>query len=153
MASKITQIWDQASGSFVTTAALAASRFGDMTGLTRNLRTPKGTLYMHGDGFAAGEALLMGIAHGELTATEIEASIESAGEVESDVAAREAAIRPVFPLGLIDEKNPSADFEWTRPWTWLESQGWRYWGYNPTAAALAGTVEVSCVAKFQGVWV
>ncbi len=107
--------------------------------------------------------LFLGLADGDLTLPEIEASIEQNGPVgPNDTVANEVALRPIWWLGATDRETGSElvfenergghMMEATPRWTFARTKGWNLFIYNLGAAPTTGaTVKVR--QKSFGVWV
>ncbi len=106
--------------------------------------------------------VMIGMAHGDLTAAEIEAALESVVLGAVDLVANEEAGRPVWPLELIllpdaDQGNAvdlSRKGSFTPRWTFPNPAGWQWWVWNLNAVTAVTTGSfISIVAKTFGVWV
>ncbi len=114
-------------------------------------------------GLTAGEepdGLMLGIAAGDLSVTQIEAAIEMNGPVDrGDTINEELAMRPVWLIGRFNSNDPvtaqfvSLDAVWKKRWTWGETSGWNLFVYNLTAGALTTGSTVRIKASHFGVWV
>ncbi len=105
--------------------------------------------------------VLVGIAHGALSAAQIEASLESIVVDQGSITPMEEANRPVFPLELflIPELDVSDAATLVRKgsanirWTFNNLDGWVWWAYNNSSDALITGSIFNVLAKAFGVWV
>ncbi len=103
----------------------------------------------------AGDVVLIGMANGELSAAEIEGSLESTPLNSNDRGELEKALRAVFPIVqfTIGDDPASIDIVKTLRWTFNNPEGWSWWMYNPRTAAMTTGAEIILFAKHFGVWV
>ncbi len=110
-----------------------------------------------------GTGLLFGLADGDLTLAEIDASIEADGPLgPNDQQGEEVSMRPVWIMGAIDrETGTEAIFENEQGghkltlnprWTFARSKGWNWFVYNLGATITTGAT-INCRMKSFGVWV
>ncbi len=112
-----------------------------------------------------GSGLLIGIADGELTATEIEECLQADGPGDrNDNAPKERAERPVWLIGAVVPGNTSADelrfigaggstlMEWKKRWTFSNPEGMEFFIYNQSGVALTTGATVRIDATHYGVW-
>lgn len=103
------------------------------------------------------EPMLIGLADNELTAAEIEEAIEASPVDRNDHLAMERSHRPVWLLGLLRREGASTTLylegSWDKRWTFSDTEGWTFFGYNMGANAYDANVVVDVVAKYYGVWV
>ncbi len=149
--------------------ALAAKDAVAFAGLaiTDGFRILKSELHAVVTGLTAGEAtgLLFGIANGDLTAAEIEQSIEATGPLNgSDRQPAEQAERWVKALGASNMKDVTSvsvviENEAGGPiitsknrWTYNEANSWKWWIYNNGGSLTTGGL-FQLVATHYGVWV
>lgn len=136
-------------------ASLAANSSVEATAIapTRNCRVAKLDVFADAKHLQTDEAVLVGLADADLSTTEIEECLESAGSDPGDIESTEYANRPVFPLGILNWLHPSAHFKWDKQWTFLEDKGWSIWFYNMDGSALsANNQEVQIFQKALVVW-
>ncbi len=110
-----------------------------------------------------GNGLLIGLADGELTATEIEECLQADGPGDrNDNAPAERANRPVWIIGAVDPASESTlrfkgargDFlmEWKKRWTFSNPEGLEFFVYNQSGNALTTGATVRINATHYGVW-
>lgn len=110
----------------------------------------------HVANLAAGELVIIGIADGELTATEIQEALQASPVDSNDNLNNERAQRPVFPLAYLsgDEPSKMVDLEASVRWTFSDNEFVQWFVFNPSdTAAHAGALTVISFAKLFGVWV
>lgn len=136
--------------------------------LAEDFRILKSIIVASVKGLTAGEGggLVFGMANGELTAAEIEESIEATGPNDrNDRLAQERAERNVQVLGatapevaasatqlpiLNGEGGPVITNKFR--WTYSNPEGWTFWIYNlGTVLTTGATLEM--IATHYGVWV
>ncbi len=112
-----------------------------------------------------GEGLLLGMANGNLTAAEIEASIETQGPLgPSDRILQESAERQFHILGefrhivavtdlvFIGKSEWSAGVKDIFRWTYTDTDGWTYFLYLNSPASIATGWNLAIQATHYGVW-
>lgn len=95
-----------------TLAAETAIAVAALTSLTERARVASMDLWMRFHALTAGEAsrLIVGIAHGSMSMTEIAECLQSAGNTPVDIPASEEARRPLRLFGFaLDPGAPAAD--------------------------------------------
>lgn len=102
--------------------------------------------------------ILVGLACAELSATEIQEAIEAEPIDSNDNVALERSHRPVWPLGFLkpvsDDQVRYLEFEWSKRWTFSDTDGLCLWFYNMSASqALTTGSKTALLAKLYGVWV
>jgi len=107
---------------------------------------------------AVGDALLFGIADGDLASGEIEEAIEARPTDSNDNIANEQSMRPVFPLGVVGEMSAGSGDnifhgEKTIRWTFSNPEGWTWWLFNITNGVLTTANSFDFQTKYYGVWV
>ncbi len=105
--------------------------------------------------------VVVGMAHGGLTAALIEETLESTVLDQGSFVAIEEASRPVWPLEVF--MIPDADSgnvvdltrkgSFTPRWTFNNPDGWVWWAYNLSSQVLITGNELNIQAKCFGVWV
>lgn len=132
--------------------------------LVDHFRILRAELYCIETGVTAGETgeLLVGLADGSLTDSEIEDAIESIA-VEPGGSNTEEAERPVWPIGLMPHQGEAAiqgthsqdgkPWVWTKRWTFREDTGWKWWIYNLGSNNRTTGATLRIFAKLYGVWV
>ncbi len=108
-----------------------------------------------------GGPIIVGLAHGDLTAAEIEEVLESTVLSAGDIVASDVALRPVWPLEMI--LMPDADLgnssDLVRKdsvnirWTFNDPEGWVWFVYNAGTVALVAGNGITILAKIFGMWV
>ncbi len=104
--------------------------------------------------------VIIGIAAGNLTAAEIEQSLEAI-PLNADATALEESNRPVWPLEtfLIPDADNADNSDLTRKgsinlrWTFQNPSGWVWWAYNLSSFNLITGSTVVTLAKMFGMWV
>ncbi len=119
------------------------------------------------EGLTAGQGsgLVIGIADGELTSTEIEECLQADGPGDrNDNLLTERANRPVWLIGAVIPGSPSADelrfighnggplMEWKKRWTFSNPEGLEFFVYNQSGVALTTGATVRLDATHYGVW-
>lgn len=142
-------------GALAAQDVIAAS--GGYTNLIEDgFRIIKGEFYIIYNAGAVSDAVVVGIASGELDASQIEEAIEARPTNSSDVPEAERTMRPVWPLAEFHAANGPVNktvFKTLR-WSFNDSSAWSYWAYNPyEAAGLVDGGTVTIFAKLYGVWV
>ncbi len=109
------------------------------------------------------EAVLIGIADNELSVAEIAECLVANGPIDrNDNLANERAMRPVWIIGQFRGVGAVETIHMGlpiihkgKPWTFSNPEGWTFFAFNPTGAALAdtNTPEVKLFATHYGVWV
>ncbi len=109
-----------------------------------------------------GEAVFFGIADNELSIAEIAELLVLSGPLDrNDRLSTERAERPVWNCGLfkgvaLPVLNNGMLIERSgKPWTFSNPEGWTWYAFNPTAAALgdANASAIKIMATHYGVWV
>ncbi len=114
-----------------------------------------------------GEGLLLGIANGELSAAEIEESIEAAGPLDrNDRVQDERAMRNVKIFGTLRKagvdgethgqfENDNGGYLMTMKhrWTYSNPEGWDWFIYNLSNGTITTGATLQLVATHYGVWV
>ncbi len=117
----------------------------------------------NGEGFG----LMLGLAQGDLTVTQIKEAIEAQGPINpSDVPAKEHSKRAVWLLGSMERLDPADTEGWMvdnvtnarriepKPrWTFTEGVGWNWFVWNSGASALTTGSTIDITATNFGVWV
>ncbi len=156
------------------TDALALTTIGALTakiftglGITEDFRSMKIEVVAHVDGLTAGEGngLCLGIANGELSATEVTECLNADGPLDrNDRLAQERAERfcKIFAtVGLQTAtaaamvfigKGGSYVLEVKPNWTFSNPEGWSFFVFNNDPAALTTGATVSLAATHYGVW-
>ncbi len=112
-----------------------------------------------------GDGLVFGMANGELTAAEVEESLEADGPLNrNDAVATARALRKVKTLGfsvaapnantvmLIQNENGGRLITSKDRWTYSDPEGWDYWVYNLGSTLTTGAT-MQLLATHYGVWV
>ncbi len=149
-----------------TIGALTAKIFAGLT-LGEDFRSMKIELVAHVDGITAGEGngLMLGIANGELSATEITECINADGPLDrNDRAQQEEAERfcKTFAAAALQTATASVfvfqgefgnPFLTVKPnWTFSNPEGWSFFVFNNDAAGLTIGAVVHLAATHYGVW-
>ncbi len=110
-----------------------------------------------------GQRLIIGVADGELTATEVGECLQADGPGDrNENLAKERAQRPVWPVGAIVGAGLSARFvghnggtlmEWKKRWTFSDPEGMSFFVYNQSGTALTTGATIRINATHYGVWV
>lgn len=112
----------------------------------------------------ASHALLVGLADGDLSDAEIEECLEARSQHPNDRISVEQSERPVWPLGILTERQISASemaallnngqsAVWKQRWTFGPS-GIKIWAYNFDNTGAFGTAAyLNFYCKLYGVWV
>ncbi len=104
--------------------------------------------------------IVIGFAAANLSAAEIEECIEAVPVNRGDILL-EKTMRPVWPLEIMVFEDPdtgnSGAFvrkgSFNPKWTFQNPDGWVWWIYNLSTAALTTGSLLSIFAKYFGVWV
>lgn len=113
-------------------------------------------------GLTSGEgmnSLMLGIANGNLSLAELEASIESNGPVDrSDRILTELAERAVWYIGRFHGPGfasslASLDAIFKARWSFGETDGWNFFIHNLDASALTTGATVRMKVTHFGVWI
>lgn len=119
------------------------------------------------DGLTAGEKhnLIIGIANNELNVAEIAACLSAIGPLDrNDRGNQELAERGVFILGTAVAHNSNEAAQVYGPdgapvivnkhrWTYSNAEGWCFFVYNNTGAALTTGADFRYLSTVFGVWV
>lgn len=106
--------------------------------------------------------IYIGICDNELTTTEINETLSVDGPLDrNDNAGHEASMRPVWVLEQAGQLVGTAEFtgpihfkgEKNVRWTFSNSDGWTWFAYNGSGAALTTGQEYRIYAVHYGVWV
>ncbi len=163
-------LWDSGADSRITLGTLASldviskNVHTDITEDFRILKTKYFMQYAPGAFDAIEGPLLIGMAPGAMTSGEIEQAIEANPDDRNDIPDIEFVDRMVWPLEVlfssVDATNGTsvgskviAQGEFTPKWTMPNPDGWTWWAYNFSQAALADNGFVEIIAKHFGVWV
>ncbi len=135
--------------------------------ITEDFRILKSEVYAHITNLTAGQGsgLLFGIANGDLTAPEMEESIEAGGPLDrNDRIPSEQAERNVKILGAVAKSEAAATEAWVtndqgglmltskHRWTYSNPEGWDWWIYNMGGSLTTGAT-LQLYAVHYGVWV
>ncbi len=148
-----------------TIGALTAKIFSGLVP-TEDFRDMKVEVCAHVDGLTSGEGsgLLLGIANGELSATEIGECINADGPLDrNDRATQERAERfckifaavgteGVGPARRFLGRNGNTLLEVKPNWTFSNPEGWSWFIFNNDPSALTTGSTVSLQATHYGVW-
>lgn len=150
-----------------TLASEAAIIFSGSLAIENNFRTLKQEILASIEGLTAGEGngLILGIANGELSVTEIAEAMAVNGPLDrNDRAAAEQAERVVKVLGGFAPNSAGTGGSFRGDnggplivskfrWTYSNPEGWNFFIYNNDAAALATGAVARMYATTYGVWV
>ncbi len=114
---------------------------------------------------ADGDAVIIGICNGELSAGEIAECIQANGpDDRNDRVTDERASRAVWLLVHMKDQ-PETGFNFSLPandgqpmvknlrWTFTPTEGWAWFAFNPLSGALTTGAAVNIKATHYGVWV
>ncbi len=110
------------------------------------------------------DQVLLGMANGALTTTEIAACITADGPDDRNDPDKEEAMRAVWLLAHLREQGDSANainealnnnmlMDVSLRWTFTPTEGWDWFVFNPLGGAITTGAVVSIVVKHFGVWV
>ncbi len=111
------------------------------------------------------DQVLIGMANGALSVTEIAESISSNGpDDRNDRAGMETAERAVFLVAQMREPSAQANgineaigdnlaLNENFRWTFTPTEGWDWFAFNPLGGAITTGAVVKIFAKHYGVWV
>lgn len=151
--------YSQSLTSLGTLAATTALSCTGAPALTEDFRVTKLDYWMAVDGLAGGERILVGMADGELSISEIEEALESGPIDRNDNAVLEQSHRPVWPLEILQgtstvvEGKTVAQGSVTPRWTFGDADSWEWWVYNLESGALTTGADLKIFTKWFGVWV
>ncbi len=155
----------------ITVGGLAAGssikNTGGVTLQTTSFRILKTEMFVHqlGAWAAEGDEVIIGICNGDLSVAEISESINVDGPVDrNDRIKQEQAERAVWLLvdlkegaeGALANSPPANDgLPWTfnLRWTFIPTEGWDWFAFNPLAGALTAGAVFRLTMKHYGVWV
>ncbi len=146
-----------------TLASEAAIKSTSNIALQEDFRLIKTEFLAVATGMTSGEQIMIGIADRELSAAELAQSIVVNGPVDrNDHVANEQAHRPSWLLATFTEGGVGSDadvlngglpVEKTLRWTFSDTEGFNFFGFNPTSATLTTGAVIRIIAKHFGVWV
>ncbi len=111
------------------------------------------------------DQILLGIANGALTTTQIAEAIEVNGpDDRNDRVEAEQAMRAVWLVNHLQEQGDSANaiqdqlnngnvMHFSLKWTFTPTEGWDWFAFNPLGAAITTGPVIKIFAKHFGVWV
>lgn len=140
---------------------------GTKVAITNDFRMLKAELNITIQGLTAGEGtgLILGLADGDLSTSEIESAILAAGPKDTnDVVTANVAMRPVWFVSLFDENSDAtqgtfrgrdgeAPIMHKARWTFSETKSWNWFIFNRSASSLTTGAIVRMTNKVYGVWV
>ncbi len=143
------------------TVAVINSDFG--TGLLQSFLMKKAHLMLWAEDFVAGETVIVGIARGDATITEIKTALETA-QLERDMQ-DQANVRVVLleSLGIVGVHAPAGEGAIHTDLTFSvgggkgipfeNGDGWQLFAYNPSGNAISNATQfIQGVATYYGVW-
>ncbi len=110
------------------------------------------------------DQVLLGIANGALSTTEIAACIEADGPDDRNDPDKEEAMRAVWLQAHLREQPAQANglnqvlfnnmkMDFSLKWTFTPTEGWDWFVFNPLGGAITTGAVVKIFAKHFGVWV
>ncbi len=104
------------------------------------------------------ESILIGLADGELTTTEINSTLLLNGPTDrNDRDQVDQAMFPVWPLFMIGRDHPDPNngmpIEKTLRWTFSNPEGWNLFAFNLSSGSLTTGSSIFVIEKAFGVWV
>lgn len=140
--------------------AIKATSGGLSGDMQEDFRIIKSEIFVYVEGHTQTEGpITIGICDAELSVTEIAECLDLNGPVDrNDHLNAERVMRPVFELCQIGElsleiPNNNLPIEKTLRWTFPAAEGWDWFAYNDSGAALTTGTIVRIRAKHFGVWV
>lgn len=131
--------------------------------MEEDFRILKMEVMAHIRGHTAGEVpLILLFACGELTDSELSGCVNSLPRDRNDHALLEAASRPVWVVGELQEEQTTTRCSVNidgRPvilkprWTFSAPEGWQWVVYNMSGSALTTGSTLQFLVKIYGVWV
>ncbi len=147
----------------------AVKFLGTKPAIAEDFRMLKSEIVAKWQGGTAGDAkgLILGVADGALSQTEVEAAIEADGPLSPGAAAMdtaEVAMRPVWFIGVADDTQGKTDLtfrndqgggllEFKPRWTFRATSSWVFFVYNSSGLLMTTGSDVDITAKHFGVWV
>ncbi len=122
-------------------------------------------LTMESGTFVAGDGpIVVGVANGELSVTEIAECLNTDGPLNrNDRANQESAERAVFPfcqldfiekaVGGVEVLNQGLPVVFKKPWTYSNPEGWTLFAFNHGGSALTTGAILRNLSTYYGVWV
>ncbi len=145
----------------LTLAEDTAIKFGSGITIAEDFRMLKAEVFAFVEGLTAGdgEGLMIGIANGDLTVTEIAEAIIVDGPVNrNDRVKTERAERFVKVFGLLNDlqhffsgENGGRQMNVKPRWTFSNPEGWDFFIYNAGSALTTGATA-KLVGTYYGLW-
>lgn len=139
--------------------AIKATSGGLAGNMQEDFRIIKSEIFVYVEGHTVGEGLItIGLADNELSVAEIAECLDVNGPVDrNDHLNAERVMRPVFEVCQIGETtmeipNEGLPLEKTFRWTFPAAEGWCWFAYNDSGAALTTGTIVRIRVKHYGVW-